>query len=122
MAGLRTLASEARELAETCRAGRILVDGARVALVGPVNVGKSSLFNRLVGRTRALVSSQAGTTRDYVEARVVWDGVPITLIDTAGDRVAEPGTAEAIGISTPTAKRDWTFARAWLFRELARGE
>jgi tRNA modification GTPase len=73
-------------LAATFDAGRALRDGLHVALCGPVNSGKSSLFNRLVGSERALVAEEPGTTRDFVEARVVWSGVAVTLIDTAGLR------------------------------------
>lgn len=95
-AGREELASRASSLAAECRAlagtfavGRALRDGVAVALVGPVNAGKSSLFNRLVGTERALVAVEPGTTRDYVEAEVVWEGVRVTLIDTAGRRAAE---------------------------------
>ncbi len=56
----------------------------RVVLVGPPNAGKSHLFNALVGETRALVSSQAGTTRDYLSALVDCEGLVVELIDTAG--------------------------------------
>jgi tRNA modification GTPase len=73
-------------LAATFDAGRALRDGLHVALCGRVNSGKSSLFNRLVGSERALVAEEPGTTRDFVEARVVWSGVAVTLIDTAGLR------------------------------------
>jgi tRNA modification GTPase len=83
------LAAECGALAATFAVGRALRDGVSVALVGPVNAGKSSLFNRLVGRERALVASEPGTTRDYVEAEVVWQGVRVTLIDTAGQREAK---------------------------------
>ena len=57
-----------------------------MALVGRVNAGKSSLFNRLLGTTRALVSEEQGTTRDYLDAEVAWRGHAITLIDTVGVR------------------------------------
>ncbi len=67
---------------EGYRVGR---DGAEVAIVGLPNAGKSSLFNALLGRERALVSERPGTTRDVLEAQVVWEGQPIVLLDTAGE-------------------------------------
>ncbi|MCP9441975.1 MAG: tRNA uridine-5-carboxymethylaminomethyl(34) synthesis GTPase MnmE [Nitrospira sp.] len=66
--------------------GRRLREGARVAIVGPPNVGKSSLLNVLLGEDRAIVTDVPGTTRDLIEESVVWDGVVVTLIDTAGVR------------------------------------
>lgn len=83
------LAEEIGALASTFGLGRALRDGAEVALRGPVNSGKSSIFNALVGSERALVAEEPGTTRDFVEARIVLDGVEVTVIDTAGDRAAE---------------------------------
>ncbi len=85
-ARLRTLASRAREVAATWQAGRVAIQGARVVLAGPVNAGKSSLFNALVGRDRAIVSPTAGTTRDALEVAVQWDAVRVVLVDTAGER------------------------------------
>ncbi|QRN97486.1 tRNA modification GTPase [Archangium violaceum] len=84
-------------LAEVGR-GRLVRRGARVALYGPVNAGKSTLFNRLVGEERALVDDEPGTTRDVLEARVEWDGLAVSLLDTAGLREA-PGRIEALGIA-----------------------
>jgi tRNA modification GTPase len=78
--------AEIRALAGSYGAGRALREGIVVALVGAPNVGKSSLLNALVGEERALVHEEPGTTRDYVEARLVWDGVAVTLVDTAGER------------------------------------
>ena len=57
-----------------------------VALIGRPNVGKSSLFNRLVGQERSVVSEIPGTTRDAIDTRVVHQGIPYTFIDTAGLR------------------------------------
>ncbi len=64
--------------------GRIYKDGLRLALAGAPNVGKSSLLNALTESERALVSSQPGTTRDYIVAEAMWEGLRIELIDTAG--------------------------------------
>lgn len=98
VASLEALAARARAAAETFRAGRAWVDGARVALVGPVNAGKSSLFNALGGSVRALVSAVPGTTRDVLERRVDLGGVAVTLLDTAGERDAEGLEAEGIAL------------------------
>jgi tRNA modification GTPase len=76
-------------LADGFRHGRAVSQGIAVALVGAVNVGKSSLLNALVGRERALVGASPGTTRDWLEVGGVWNGVAVTLIDTAGLRATD---------------------------------
>ncbi len=95
---LAEVARGCRELAETHAAGRALVEGLRVALVGPVNAGKSSLFNALVGRERALVHERPGTTRDVVEARARIGPLEVTLLDTAGERETDD-PVEAAGLA-----------------------
>jgi tRNA modification GTPase len=77
--------------------GRIVHSGITLAIVGRPNVGKSSLFNRLVERERAIVTALPGTTRDLVTERVSLGGLPVNLIDTAGIREAAD-EAEGIGI------------------------
>jgi tRNA modification GTPase len=68
-------------------------EGARAALAGRVNVGKSSLLNALLGRKRALVSPRPGTTRDFIEEPLNLGGLPLRLVDTAGLRKDGPGSA-----------------------------
>lgn len=84
-------------LAESFAYGRIVHDGLTLAIVGRPNVGKSSLFNRLVERERAIVTAVPGTTRDLVTETVSLSGIPIRLVDTAGIRAAGD-EAEEIGI------------------------
>jgi tRNA modification GTPase len=84
-------------LSGTFERARVRYEGARVAVVGRPNVGKSSLLNALAGKDRALVTAVAGTTRDVIEVSIAVDGVPITLMDTAGLRES-PGEIEAMGI------------------------
>ena len=96
-AELGVLAKRCGELAAGFRHGRAVQHGITVALVGPVNAGKSSLLNALVGTERALVAASPGTTRDYLEAVTVWAGVAVTLVDTAGLRdAADPVEARGI--------------------------
>jgi tRNA modification GTPase len=78
--------------------GRIVHDGLTMAIVGRPNAGKSSLFNRLVERERAIVTSTPGTTRDLVTERISLDGIPLELVDTAGLHGAGE-EAERLGIA-----------------------
>ena len=85
------------ELLESAPVARVLRDGVRVVIAGPVNAGKSSLFNRLLGESRAIVTDVPGTTRDAIEAFVESESWPLRLVDTAGLRETSD-TVERIGI------------------------
>lgn len=85
------------KLKESYGAARVFRDGVRVTLTGKPNAGKSSLYNALLGRERAIVTDEAGTTRDTLEDSYEYKGVRFTLVDTAGIREAA-GKAEKEGI------------------------
>jgi tRNA modification GTPase len=86
------------ELAGSFRYGKVVHEGMTLAIVGRPNVGKSSLFNRLIERERAIVTASPGTTRDLVSETVALGGIPVKLVDTAGIRRALD-EAESLGIS-----------------------
>jgi tRNA modification GTPase len=89
--------SKTEELAASYRVGHLLQDGLKVAIAGSPNVGKSSLFNKLVERDRAIVTAFPGTTRDTLSETIDVDGIPIVLTDTAGVRDTADGI-EQLGI------------------------
>jgi len=74
------------QLASTYQIGSIYSDGVKVALAGPTNAGKSSLFNLFLKEDRSIVSDIHGTTRDYIESWISVQGIPVRLFDTAGFR------------------------------------
>ena len=94
---LAEVVSIVESLALTFATGRTLREGLKVSIVGRPNVGKSSLFNRLVGLNRAIVTEIAGTTRDSISETINLGGIPISLTDTAGIRIAD-NKIEEIGV------------------------
>jgi tRNA modification GTPase len=97
---LDALVARVDTLLADARRGRLVREGLQVAIVGAPNVGKSSLFNLLVGSARAIVTEQAGTTRDMVTEVVDLDGLRVTMIDTAGLRdSADPAEQEGVARS-----------------------
>lgn len=112
-AAVAPLADEiARHLADG-RRGEILRDGYRVALLGAPNAGKSSLLNALARREAAIVSEEAGTTRDVIEVRLDLGGYPVIVSDTAGLREAE-GAVEREGIRRSLAAAERADLVLWL--------
>ena len=95
---LLSIAQRAQQSASNWKSNRIGLQGAKVALLGDVNAGKSSLFNSLLGFERAIVSNIPGTTRDAIEKTVHWDGLEISFLDTAGARAQTDDVIEARGI------------------------
>jgi tRNA modification GTPase len=95
---LGTLRDALERVSRDGRAGRLLREGSLVVITGRPNAGKSSLFNALVGASRAIVTEIPGTTRDVLTERVDICGVPITLVDTAGLREAADAI-EAEGVA-----------------------
>ena len=94
---LNEIAFGIAKMASTFQAGKLLREGLRIALVGRPNVGKSSLFNALLGHERAIVTDIAGTTRDQLHEKLVIENIPVSLIDTAGLRETFD-TVESIGV------------------------
>ena len=98
---IAALEGELRGEIDGSRIAERVRDGFEVAIVGPPNIGKSTLLNRLAQREAAITSEVAGTTRDVIEVRMDLQGLPVTILDTAGlretsDRVESIGIARAI--------------------------
>ena len=102
---LDALSDALRRHIATAREGKMLREGALVVLAGPPNAGKSSLMNALLGERRAIVSPQAGTTRDSIEEWIEIGGWPVRLADTAGLRDASD-SIEAEGVERARSLMD----------------
>lgn len=94
---LEALRQETDRLLATSHYGELLRDGIKTVIIGAPNAGKSSLLNRLVGKERAIVSAEPGTTRDFIEERIIVGPHCLRLIDTAGLNPA-PGAIEKLGM------------------------
>jgi tRNA modification GTPase len=107
-AAIDALVSCTDKLLASARRGRLVREGLQIAIVGRPNVGKSSLFNALVGAARAIVTDLPGTTRDLVSETIDLEGLRVTLVDTAGlrdtdDRVEVEGVARSKAAATTSA-------------------
>ena len=94
---LTAISAGVKRLSDSYSAGRLLTEGVKVAITGRPNVGKSSLFNSLVERERAIVTEIPGTTRDTLSEAIDLEGIPVILTDTAGLRETTDGI-ETLGI------------------------
>ena len=104
-AGIRSVAQGIAGLLEDSERGRMIRDGLQVVLAGRPNSGKSSVFNRLAGVGRAIVTEVPGTTRDLITETIDLKGVPVTVVDTAGVRGSPTDAIEAEGIARAVAAR-----------------
>ena len=100
---VRNILSRIDKLRSTYSAGKLYSEGARIVLAGPVNAGKSSLFNYMLNEERAIVSSVEGTTRDFIEGQCSIHGIPVRLYDTAGlrqstDVIEEEGIRRSLSL------------------------
>jgi tRNA modification GTPase len=111
---LRSIAAAISQHLDDAHRGERLRDGLSVVILGAPNVGKSSLLNRLARRDAAIVSAQAGTTRDVIEVRLDLGGYPVLIADTAGLR-ATPDEIEAEGVRRALQRAEHADLKLLLF-------
>ena len=92
------------KLLSTSASGRVIREGRHIAILGKPNVGKSSLFNQLVGTDRAIVAPGPGTTRDMLRETIDLDGIRLGLVDTAGVRLSDDAV-EREGVARRAARQ-----------------
>ena len=104
-AELKILIAEIEKHIETASSAQLIKQGLKVAIIGKPNVGKSSIFNKIIGENKAIVSNIAGTTRDIVDASLDINGFKVNISDTAGlnektnDRIEKKGIKKALDIA-----------------------
>src|SRR5499427_4479090 len=113
IAAAKELENEIRDLLADSHRGERLREGLTVAVAGPVNVGKSSIVNRLARRSAAIVSPHAGTTRDIIEVHLDLGGFPITILDTAGVRDTDD-PVESEGVRRARARAEAADLVLWV--------
>jgi len=118
VAAIAAVSADLAALLDGAPYARAVREGLRVVLVGRPNVGKSSLFNALLGEERAIVTPRPGTTRDLVSERIEIVGVPVTLVDTAGWR-AGGDEVEAIGVGRARAAAEEARVALWVMDRAA---
>ncbi|MCR5506939.1 MAG: tRNA uridine-5-carboxymethylaminomethyl(34) synthesis GTPase MnmE [bacterium] len=103
---LKKLISEIEKHIETSSSAQLIKQGLKVAIIGKPNVGKSSIFNKIIGENKAIVSNIAGTTRDALDASLDIDGFKVNISDTAGlnektsDKIEKKGIKKALDIAS----------------------
>ena len=113
---LNRVEASLRAESEGARISERIREGFEIAIIGPPNIGKSTLLNALAGREAAITSEYAGTTRDVIEVRMELDGLPVTVLDTAGLRETEDHV-EGIGIERAKQRAAAADLRVFLLDE-----